>query len=543
MRGEHGIPFHILDDISLSHQELLSYAGSLALTWKVYLKKVDYTQLHLSEARRNIENAYMAARQSKYSGRELSAISEWFYDNRFLFIEQLKQIELNRSAQRLPHIKSGRFAHYPRCFILAAELARYSAFRLTVPGIEEFLEAYQKEAGLNSGELWAFVDMLKAALLCAVSALAQRSVESVKLRLRAQRFCTRLETQPLPAVIAEFREVLTQPLFIEHLMTLIRESPNAGEITEAINGVLSVSDLSADKLVKQAHAAQARNLLHIEGAVSSLRMLAKISFEAIFENVSVVHKCLCADEIYPQMDFDSREYYRRRITQLAALARASEPAVARTAIRLAAASGEHVGVYIAGEKRAALLAALGGLPRRERLAAFCRRHMLLLYAGGAAASAVISAALLCLPLFFRYPPAAGIIGFFVSLIPVFSVAMSVNNRILTLLTRPAFLPKLEFKEGIPKECAPRTPRRWWWCPLWWRARTRGKNCLKKSRFTTRPTSSPTSILRCFPISGRVTLKPCRARRKRWSASRKPWPRSTRAASSRFSSTRSAGAYR
>ena len=453
MRGDNDIPFNILDDISLSHQELLSYAATLALSQKVYEKRVDYAQLHLGEARRNIENAYLAARQSKYSGRELPAISEWFYDNRFLFIEQIKQIELNKSAQKLPHIKSGRFANVPRSFALAVELARYSAFHLSVSGIEEFLEAYQKETGLNSGELWVFVDMLKAALLCAVSELARRSVESVKMRLRAQRFCIRLGQQPLPEVLDEFRAVLSHPLFIEHVMALTREHANAASVTEAIDARLSVADLSAAKLVKQAHAAQAKNLLHIEGAVSSLRMLAKISFESIFEDVSVVHKCLCVDETYPLMDFDSREHYRRCITQIASSMNASEPAVARAAVRLAAASGEHVGRFLTGDKREDLLRVLGKLPIKVRFIAFCKRHMLLIYAGGAIISAVVSAALLCLPLFFLYPPIYGIIGFIISLIPVYSVAMSVNNRIFTLITKPDFLPKLEFKEGIPAEYA------------------------------------------------------------------------------------------
>lgn len=453
MRGENGIPFNILDDISLSHQELLSYAADLALTQKAYTKRMDYAKLQLGDAHRNIENAYMAARQSKYAGRELPAISEWFYDNRFLFIEQLKQIELGKSAQKLPHIRSGRFAHYPRSFMLAVELARYSSFHLSVQSIEEFLEAYQGEAGLDSGELWVFVDMLKIALLHAVSALALRSVESVKMRLRAQRFLTRLSQQPLPAVLQEFRPVLSHPLFIERVMALIREDPNTAAITDAINERLSVWDLTAEKLVKQAHTTQAKNLLHIENAVSSLRMLAKINFEAIFENVSVVHRCLCADDTYPLMDFDSREYYRQQITRIAACMRASEHAVARTAVKLAAVSGEHVGSYIAGPKRTELLHALGSLPRRKRFADFFKRHMLLIYVGGAAVSTVISAALLSLSLFILYTPAAGIIGFFMSLIPIYSAAVAINNRIFTLVTKPAFIPKLEFKEGIPQDCA------------------------------------------------------------------------------------------
>ncbi len=453
MRGENGIPFNILDDISLSHQELLSYAGDLALTQKVATRRLDYAQLRLGEAGRNIENAYMAARQSKYSGREMPAISEWFYDNRFLFIEQLKQIELGKAAQKLPHIVSGRFAHYPRSFALAAELARYSAFSLSMAGIEEFLQAYQKESGLNSGELWVFVDMLKVALLTAVSALALRSVECVKARARAQRFCTRLSQQPLAAALTEFKNELTKPLFVEHVMALLREHPNGALVAEAIGEAISPADLTVDKLVKQAHSAQARNLLHIANAVSSLRMLAKVNFEIIFENVSAVHRCLCEDETYPRMDFDSREYYRRRVTDIAALLRASEPAVARMAVRLSAAAGEHVGVYLTGEKREELMRAMGGPPPRARLEAFFRRHMLLFYAGGAGVSSIISSALLCLPLFLERRWAAGIIGFFISLIPVYSVAITINNRMLALLTKPAFLPKLELKEGIPEDCA------------------------------------------------------------------------------------------
>ena len=111
MRSRRSISINILDDVKLSQQELLKYAYDLSLVQKVYMKKIEYRQISLGEARKNIENAYALSKQNKYEGHELPAVSEWFYDNRYLFIEQIKQIELKKDAYRIPHLKTGRFAH------------------------------------------------------------------------------------------------------------------------------------------------------------------------------------------------------------------------------------------------------------------------------------------------------------------------------------------------------------------------------------------------------------------------------------------------
>lgn len=445
------ISLNILDDVKLSSQELIKYAYDLSLIQKVYPKNIEYKHLSLGEARKNIENAYSSAKQSKYEGIELPALSEWFYDNRYLFIEQIKQIEFKKETYYLPHIKNGKFAHCPRSFALAIELAKHSSFYITVNSIQEFLEAYQNEAELDSGELWVFVDMLKIAIICAVSELAKRSAESLKMRKRAEKFYTQAEngTQGLEQLISENRGVLFSPQFIEYLTVLFRESQHMAEVTDRINRKLAVRDLSIDKLVKKAHAAQAMNIMYISNAIGSLRMLAKINFETIFEDVSAVHRRLSEDECYLKMDFSSREYYRKGITDIASIINVSEPAVARAAIKLAQNSGEHVGAYICGGKRHELMREFGRVPAKEKLASFFKRHMLLMYTGGALASSFVSAGLLCISLFFMYPVVVGIIGFVISIIPVYAVAVAINNRIFTIINKPAFIPKMSLKEGIP----------------------------------------------------------------------------------------------
>lgn len=446
---------NILDDAKLSSQELIKYAYDLSVIHKVYPRNNEYKHISLGEARKNIENAYSSAKQSKYEGLELPALSEWFYDNRYLFIEQIKQIELKKETYCLPHIRNGRFAHYPRSFALAIELAKHSSFYITVNSIQEFLEAYQKEAELDSGELWVFVDMLKIAIICAVSELAKRSVESLKMRRKAEKFYSQTEdeSQGIEELINENRGVLFSPQFIEYVTVLFRESQHMAEVTDRINRKLAIRDLTIDKLVKKAHAAQAMNIMYISNALGSLRMLAKINFESIFEDVSAVHRHLANDEYYLKMDFNSREYYRKGVTDIASAINVSEPAVAKAAVKLSQDSKEHVGVYIWGGRRHELMKEFGRLPAKEKIFSFFKRHTLLLYTGGALVSSIVSAGLLCITLFFMYPIIVGIIGFVISIIPVYAVAVAINNRIFTLINKPAFIPKMSMKEGLPPECA------------------------------------------------------------------------------------------
>ncbi len=453
MQGKYGNT--ILDDFTLSRQELLKVAADLSLKDKVYTKKIDDSLMNLSDERRQIESAYLAARQRKYKGLELPPLSEWFYDNRFLLMEQIKQIETQKRVFRLPHLKSGRFAHLPRSLALAMLLLGHSALNISVAGIQEFLEVYQKESELNSGELWAFTDMLKVTLLRAVAVLAADSVRTLAMWNRSEKFCESIEKDTLaePVSLNAYKSVLFNQDFLEHTMVMLRDSPHASSVVKQINFKLKLKGFKAEQLIKKAHTAQANNILYISGAIASLRLLAKVNFEPVFESVSAVHKYLSEDPDYPNMDFHSREYYRSSVTAIADALKTPEPAVARAAAELAGESGAHVGEFIVGTRKRELYARFGRLPFKMRLFDFFKRHMLLFYAGGAAVSTLISAALLTLPLFFKFPPIYGIVGIIISLIPIYTVAITISNRLFTLINKPMLIPKMSFKDGIPDDCA------------------------------------------------------------------------------------------
>ncbi len=445
----------IPDDLTLSRQELLKLAGKLSFSDKVETLKVDLNIFKLSEQRQKIENAYKVARIRKHKSGDIPALAEWFYDNRALFIEQIKQLEFSHCPRRLPHLRNGRFVNWPRSLALATILLGHCCLDITIDSVSKFLEAYQKEAELDSGEIWIFSDMLRIALLRALGELAHRSISIIGMWNRAELFCGKIEKNAanISAIVDEHKAVLSNPYFLEHSMVLLRDGPNFAQISEAIDKRLLHKDKSVHKQVKKAHAMQASAIARISGAMSSLRMLAKLDFEPLFENISSVHKYLSDDSRYRDMDFSSREHYRRTIADIALSLKMPEPYIAREAIKLSKTEKVHVGIFLMGERARELYKHIGRTPLKKRASFFIKKHMLLFYAGGAAVSTLVSAALLSISLFFMFPPLVGILGFIVSLVPIYTVAIAVNNRIISFTTKPFFMPKIEFKNGIPKECA------------------------------------------------------------------------------------------
>src|SRR5581483_9540975 len=76
--------------------------------------------------------------------------------------------------------------------------------------------------------------------------------------------------------------------------------------------------------------------------IQSLREIAYVDWFFVMEPLVVFDAVLREDPAgaYPQMDFDSREVYRKEVARIARLSECTETEVARRAINLAAAAKE-----------------------------------------------------------------------------------------------------------------------------------------------------------------------------------------------------------
>ena len=198
--------------------------------------------------------------------------------------------------------------------------------------------------------------------------------------------------------------------------------------------------------------------------VASLRQIAEANWPELFEAASSVHRLLARDPAgaYLDMDFESRDRYRRVVADLAKSSRQSELEVAQAAIELsrgadrtpgsrAALRRTHVGYYLVDRGRALLERTVGYRPPiRTWPARFALRHPTFFYLGGITAVTllILFGVLLALGSFHL---AAVVI--LLLLLPATQAATDFINNLAAALLEPRVLTKLDFSAGIPDSCA------------------------------------------------------------------------------------------
>ncbi len=223
---------------------------------------------------------------------------------------------------------------------------------------------------------------------------------------------------------------------------------------------------------------EAHNLLDSRGEpaplllahLKSLRSISNADWPFLIEPLIAFDVYLRQDpaETFEQMDFESRERYRKRIALVARRSDCTEVQVAQAALELAQKGGQlpsldarlqrkrmHVGYYLLDKGFSQLAARVGFHPTAAwRARAFVRANGEDLFLSGIQLSTLflIAAALFpALPAFSRLP--ALVISIILLFFPAMQAAVDLVNSAITAFFDPEPLPKLDFSHGIPAVCA------------------------------------------------------------------------------------------
>jgi hypothetical protein len=208
----------------------------------------------------------------------------------------------------------------------------------------------------------------------------------------------------------------------------------------------------------------------INDAVRSLQEIKQTSWKTIIEPLILFDHILREDPAgaYPRMDYETRELYRRQLRNIAQRSDCSEMKVAAEALALARQAQEqrnedpratlrdsHVGSYLVAEGAAVLRERVGFHPAvGQRLRTFLLQHPDEFYLPGIATLtfAIVSGVVLLLT-----PPTTSLwlvlLSILAVLFPASQSAVQIMNYLATLLLPAQTLPKLDFSEGIPNDCA------------------------------------------------------------------------------------------
>ena len=395
----------------------------------------------------------------------LSYASEWILDNYYIIRQAIQQIKEDLPSgfyKQLPRLTSGPAKDFPRIYAIARAVLTHQHLLLEPIDLQTILIEYQERVPLTMGELWALPIFLRYSLI----------------------------------------------EFLAHVLVAIIHPPNLPNLPALVSQKLRSNDLL---LSGETVTVENPNNDSVANIILSLRIISEQNWSDFFESVSCLERTLREDPagMYSQMDFKTRDMYRKEIEALSFTTGIEERELAETAIGLTHSSvsdrspvlhkdagtgsipakgtqpgldgpaltqhAVHVGEFLIGKGRDALEQRIGYHP--DFKTAFQRwgfRHASAVYLSGILVLTVLIYATLSiaadLPTILRGVPhsfgdlpwaATQFIGgaliqwtvliflLLALLIPVLTVATSLINWLVTLFVKPRILPKLDFKKEIP----------------------------------------------------------------------------------------------
>ncbi|MHB0871703.1 MAG: hypothetical protein ACYC5J_19920, partial [Chloroflexota bacterium] len=425
----------------------------------------------LRDCERIVDAITLDLAQAVQLEQRISVSAEWLLDNAYVIQRQIADVRRNLSHQLydvLPTLEVGPQQGEPRVYHLAAQVVVHTDAELAEQDVVDFLLAYQRVSSLTMSELWALPLLLRLALLESLSYLATRIDEQQHEFEWADFWANRL--------LVAARRTPDRLLFT--LAELAREHPDPSTVfadrlvsqlqgeSLALGPVLAWLELKwgqpVPAAIRQEERRHAAEQATIANGIGSLRLLARLDWSDVFEQVSLVEESLRSEpaDVYRRMDFGTRDRYRHVVEEIARHSSASELEIARTAIELAGAVDGicpgHVGYYLIDAGRQLLESRVGYRPTAsQRLRLGILRWPVTEYLGSIALG---TALVLAIPLVLGAPLGADFAQLaslaalcLLALVPASELAVQVVNFVVATALHPEPLPKLSFDDGVPEE--------------------------------------------------------------------------------------------
>lgn len=407
----------------------------------------------------------------------VSPAGEWLLDNYYLIQEQTQTARrhLPRGYSRqLPTLTRGPSAGLPRVYELSMRAIAHGDGRIDAETLGRFIAAYQSVSPLSLGELWAVPIMLRLALLENLRRMAARVMRDGQDRRLAASWAENLNRvaaeAPTDVVLVLADMARSEPpltgAFVAELTRSLHGRGGALSMPVAwLDQWAAAAGQRIDELVGSEGQQQAADQVSIGNSIASLRFLATMDWRTFVEDMSAVEHRLRQDpvQVYARMDFGTRDAYRHIVEKIARGSRMREEAVADIVLGLASAAQAapgadarraHVGYWLVGEGMASTVDAVAAAsPRQRRARHLPHRVPLPVYLLPIA----LLAAIATWGLLANGPRDAGIgamvaLGL-LALLEFSELGVALVNWTATLQVPPRPLPRLDFSQGIPADCA------------------------------------------------------------------------------------------
>lgn len=417
------------------------------------------------------------------SEKEISPASEWLLDNFYIIQEQMVQIGIDfpkNYHKNIPLISKGDHIGFPRVYEIVLTLLTHTDNVLDTEVLAEYIKNYQDEEPLQIGELWAIPIMIRLFLIQILAEKASSILEQKKLKLEVEKFIE--FTQKIDLQEPGVYSLALSNWFKEHakkaglstLIELFNNLQSSGLLYDEqkrwFNYRINQYEISLENALRQEAQKQSRLQVNVQNTVMSLRQISEVEWSDFVEECSLLNEILIKDpsKDYLQMDFQTRDNYRKKVEKLSRRSKYTELQVANIALELATEQStiiskdcdtyslekslvsRHIGYFLIGDGYKELIRKIKySLPVTERFMRAFENHFSLY---------ILTVSLLSLVFIGLFWLASGAVSHslviiiavvLIAVFPALDLAISFINRFFAFFLPPRLLPKLDDKKDVP----------------------------------------------------------------------------------------------
>jgi len=429
--------------------------------------KDTYPIPRLDENFKQITKTYDILNSNLKLGINIHPAGEWLLDNYYILEETYKTIKKELTLKKYMNfvgIQNGEYEGFARIYVLAAEIVGYADGKVDSDKLKDLLKAYQNKKTLGMEEIWNISVFFNISLIEKIRNVCDKvyfvQVQKYKVESIIERLVENKQDQDLvyKRNIESVKLPFSKEPFIEYLSYRLNGyGKKSIPYLKILEEQVEKTGNTITEIIKKEHFDIAIKKLSIGNCIKSIKDIQRINFTLIFEKINGVEEILKKDpaNVYAQMTYKTKEYYRNKIKELSIKTKASEIYITSKALELANKNKEnankkksHIGYYIIDKGLSELKKELN--IKESILNKPYQKEKIYI---GTIISLTSIIVLLVTLIFWSSTKniVLSILFLIFAYIPISEIVIKIIQYILSKIIKPKIIPKLDFTKGIPEE--------------------------------------------------------------------------------------------
>ena len=402
-------------------------------------------------------------------GIKIHSAGEWILDNFYIIEENVKAIQKKLTIKRykqMPGISSGKYQGFARCYVLASEIVAFTDSKIDSENVNFCLKAYQKKKLLSMQEIWDLNVFLKLALISQISEMCEKIYLSQIQKLKVENIIKKIiekqeDNEYKIGYKIKVNDSEPKYPFIEYMSYKLKEyGKEAVEYQKILEKEVAKLGMTVSEVIQKEHFQIANIKITIGNGIKSLKEIGHINFGELFSFTNATEEILNLDpaKVYQNMDEESKNFYREKISKLSKKSKISEVYIAERIIELAKRyenkkdleekRKSHIGYYLVDD---------GLYELKEKLEIKSKRKTINI-------TNLYISSLTFIPIYFCFCLGITIYNFYKNIwlsiffaiilyVPISEICTKLFNYVLSKCKKPEVIPKMNYEDGLPEEAA------------------------------------------------------------------------------------------